>query len=101
MSLKRLIVAPEAFEDLRLARQWYESRRLGLGAAFDLAIEATLSRIPRLPQSYPIALPPFRRVVVRRFPYEVFYRDSDDIVIVQVIHTAQNPERILARLRSH
>jgi plasmid stabilization system protein ParE len=102
MKPRRLILTPEAFDDIRAARSWYEQRREGLGAAFDLALEATLMRLQRMPEAHPLVAPPFRRAVVRRFPYEVFYRlDADTAVIVLVFHTAQDPTRALSRLRQH
>jgi len=101
VTTRRLILTPEAFADIRAARRWYEERRKGLGTAFELALEATLSRLQRMPEAHPLVLPPFRRAVIRRFPYEVFYRDADDIVIVMVFHTAQDPARAIERLRQH
>jgi len=51
VTLPRLILTPEAFEDIREARQWYEQRRHGLGAAFELALEAVLTQLQRRPQA--------------------------------------------------
>lgn len=99
MTPRRLIFTPEAFEDVRAAYLWYEQRREGLGAAFELALEATLSRVQRRPEAHPMVLPPFRRAVVRRFPYEVFFRTADDILVVMVFHTAQDPARARIRLQ--
>lgn len=48
-----------------------------------------------------MVLPPLRRAVIRRFPYEVFHRDADDLVIVMVFHSAQDPARAIERLRQH
>ncbi len=36
--LRELVLAPEAFDDLRSAYRWYEERRSGLGLAFEHAI---------------------------------------------------------------
>jgi plasmid stabilization system protein ParE len=101
MTTRRLILTAEAFDDIRAAREWYEQRRAGLGTAFELALEATLSRLQRMPDAHPMVLPPYRRALVRRFPYEVFYRAAEDIVVVLVLHTAQDPAGALARLRRH
>jgi plasmid stabilization system protein ParE len=99
---RRLILTPEALDDLRAARQWYEQRRAGLGAAFELAIEATLTRVQRLPEGHPVVTPPFRRANVRRFPYTVLYRvDPEAVVVALVFHTAQDPVQALSRLRQH
>jgi len=104
--MKPLFFTPSARNDLRDARRWYEAQRLGLGAAFDLAIEATLTRIQRMPAAHamvgPHSLPAMRCAVVRRFPYEIYYQDEEArVVILLVFHTAQNPARAVARLRHH
>jgi plasmid stabilization system protein ParE len=41
----------------------------------------------------------FRRALVRRFPYEVFYEPSEDcITIYAVFHCSQDPAKWQARL---
>jgi len=104
--MKPLFFTPSARNDLRDARRWYEAQRLGLGAAFDLAIEATLTRVQRMPAAHaivePRSLPAMRCAVVRRFPYEIYYLEEEArVVILLVFHTAQDPARAAARLRQH
>jgi plasmid stabilization system protein ParE len=100
--MRALVLTPEAFDDLRTARRWYEEQHAGLGAAFELAIEATLTRIQRMPTGFPEVAPPLRRAIIRRYPYDVYYEFNDrEIVVVLVFHTAQNPARLLQRLRKN
>lgn len=41
----------------------------------------------------------YRRAVVRRFPYVIFYEDLDQkIIIYSVFHSAQNPQKWRRRL---
>jgi toxin ParE1/3/4 len=95
-------LTPEAFDDLRSAWHWYEQQRSGLGSAFERSIDATLSRIQRLPLSCPVVLEPFRRAAVRRFPYDVYYEvAAGSVLVVLVFHTARDPASALARLRQH
>lgn len=55
-----------------------------------------------MPTSFPEVEPPFRRAIVRRYPYDVYYQiDDREIVIVLVFHTAQSPLRALHRLRGN
>ena len=100
--MRRLILTPGAFDDVRSAKRWYDSQREGLGITFESALEATLERIRRMPQTGKPIQPPFRRATLRRFPYEVFYEfDPQRILVVLVFHTSRDPAAALARLHEH
>jgi hypothetical protein len=49
----RLLFRPEAEAELLDARAWYEGERVGLGAIFAAAIEATVTAILQNPLAYP------------------------------------------------
>lgn len=100
--MRELILTPQAFDDLRAARLWYEEQRSGLGAAFERSIEAAFMRVLRLPESFPEMTSPFRRAIVKRFPYDVYYEfDARRVLIVLIFHSARDPKTVLARLRRH
>lgn len=87
-----LIITPEAEEDLADARSWYERKREGLGERFILCVEAALNHIHRAPLGATEVQPGIRRVVVRQFPYGVFYRvDPDQIAVLAVYHSKRDP----------
>src|SRR5689334_11530137 len=69
----KLVVAPEAELDLSEAYAWYETRRAGLGEDFLSSVEASIERICRQPLSYSIVHETYRRALVRRFPYCIFF----------------------------
>ena len=53
----------------------------------------------RFPESHPVRHRQFRRALLRRFPYGVFYAvEADEIVILAVLHLAQDPSAIFGRL---
>ena len=88
-----LIITPEAEEDLADAGAWYERQREGLGERFILCIEAALDQIRRAPAMATEVYPGVRRVVVRKFPYGVFYRvDPDQIAVIAVYHSKRDPK---------
>jgi toxin ParE1/3/4 len=93
-----LIITPEAEDDLVDARKQYERKRKGLGEEFILCVEDSLDRIRLFPLSGSEIYPGVRRVVVRRFPYGVFYRvDSDQIAVIAVYHGHRDPRGWQAR----
>ena len=68
-----LVIAPEAEWDVAEAYVWYEGRRAGLGEEFLSSVDACLQSIRRLPEMYPVVHEAYRRSLIRRFPYAVFY----------------------------
>ena len=94
-----LVIVPDAETDLSEAYGWYEERRRGLGDDFLSCVDACLSGIVRQPELHAVIFAEYRRVMVRRFPYAVFYESTSDTVTVYgVLHTARNPDKWRQRL---
>ena len=92
--MRRVEFTAHAQIQYRAAYRWYEAAQTGLGEQFADQIEQTLQRVDRNPAQFKIAAKQYRRILLKRFPYEVFYEFNDDqIVIYAVFHTSQNPER--------
>ncbi|MBS0264580.1 MAG: type II toxin-antitoxin system RelE/ParE family toxin [Planctomycetes bacterium] len=90
----KLVIAPEAAVDLADAFDWYEERRPGLGEEFLSCVDASLQQICRIPEMYPTVLHDYRRGLVRRFPYAVFYEYTvSTIVVYAIFHTSMNPQK--------
>jgi len=93
-----VIFRPQAAEEARSARQWYEEQKPGLGGRFADAIDETLQRIASNPSAFPLVHGEIRRAVVRRFPYEVYFRvHARDLVIIAVMHGRRHPRRWRSR----
>ena len=84
---------PEALEDVIETQRWYASREPGLEQAFAVAIAAAVERIVNDPASFPCVHGPVRRLVVRRFPYAVYFREVGDELLVLAVHGRQDPRR--------
>ena len=90
----RLVFRPEAEAELLDARAWYEGERIGLGANFAVAVEATVAAILQDPLAYPRVKDDTRRALVRRFPYAVYFRPiGDEIIVLAVMHGRRLPRR--------
>ncbi len=90
---RRLIVRPEAEAEMTDAFGWYEDRVPGLGSDFLLCVDAVLNTIQRNPQQFPRVHRIVRRSLTRRFPYEVFFVEDDDrIVVLSVFHAKRSPK---------
>ncbi|MGI8602350.1 MAG: type II toxin-antitoxin system RelE/ParE family toxin [Verrucomicrobiales bacterium] len=92
--IERVILTPEADNDVTESYNWYEEREPGLGEDFLRCVEPCVSNIQRHPLMYPVASDEFRRALIRRFPFEVFYEPaSDNITIYSVFHCSQDPRK--------
>jgi plasmid stabilization system protein ParE len=94
-----LVVAPEAEGDVLAAYAWYEAQRAGLGEEFLTRVDACLQGIMRSPErNRPIYIN-YRRALVRKFPYAVFYEHTAGTVIVySILHTSRDPNKWRQRL---
>ncbi|HUT37500.1 MAG TPA: type II toxin-antitoxin system RelE/ParE family toxin [Planctomycetota bacterium] len=94
-----LIFAPETEADIAEAYAWYEARRAGLGEEFLGCVDACIESIRRTPQIHAIVHANYRRALVRRFPYAVFYEHREaTLTIYGVLHTSRNPDMWRRRL---
>jgi toxin ParE1/3/4 len=101
MSLK-LIVRPEAEEDILNAALWYESRQAGLGLDLAIEIHAAIERALENSLGYLLLRrhPHVRRVLARRFPYRIFYIVRwDALIVFAVVHAAQDERQWLSRCK--
>ncbi|MBN1506831.1 MAG: type II toxin-antitoxin system RelE/ParE family toxin [Sedimentisphaerales bacterium] len=90
---------PAARQDIADAFAWYEQQGSGLGLDFLRHVEAVVAEIQRHPAMYPAVLDDYRRALVRRFPYVIFYAvEPERIVVYAVFHCSQNPDKWKVRL---
>ena len=86
-----LRLRPEARSDLHQAMAWCEERESGLGAMFLAEADATLERIGAHPNRYANVHGPFRRALMRRFPYAIYFTTEERLVIIfAVLHQRQD-----------
>ena len=78
----KLVIAPEAELDIAEAYVWYERRRIGLGEEFLSSVDACMEGIRRQPEMCPLVYETYRRSLIRRFPYAVFYEPAESAVTV-------------------
>lgn len=90
--------SPEAENELAEARQWYAHQRADLDLEFMESIDDAISLIVATPNQYPNIYKSLRRIVVRRFPFAIFYEvTANEIQIIAVFHSRRDPERWKSR----
>lgn len=88
----RIVIENPAKADLAAAVRWYKQIQKGLEADFRLCVRASLHRIARHPESYPVVGRRLRRALTSRFPFAIFYLLGGDIIhVFGVLHTSRSP----------
>jgi len=98
---QRLIIRPEAEVDITSAVVWYDEHERGLGNQLLSEIRSAINRALATPDAYLQlrSLPAVHRILVRRFPYRIFYlKRPDAVVVFAVIHVARHDRQWLRRI---
>jgi len=86
---------PDAVAEAAAARQWYDERSPKAAVAFVAEIDVACERIAAAPDRYAPYIAGTRRYLMRRFPFQVVYRESpgpgDAIQVVAVAHGRRRP----------
>jgi len=92
--VKPVRVHPQAKAEWDHAIAYYESQIAGLGLEFHTKVEQAIPKIQQAPQTWPPhGVAPFRKYLLERFPYLIFYLERDqDIWIVAVAHAKRRPD---------
>lgn len=91
---------PEIEEDLIAGYSWYEAKSKGLGEEFLRMFYACAGELPRDPLLYPKIHNEFRRRLLRRFPYAIYFTmKHEQIIILGLFHCARDPRTIKLKLR--
>lgn len=79
--------------ELDLAVAWYELQQQGLGLDFLDCVDASLARIRRTPEIYPVVQGSLRRSVVERFPFSIYFEiEKREIVIHAIFGNRRDPK---------
>jgi plasmid stabilization system protein ParE len=90
---------PEVEEDVIAGYVWYEEKSKGLGEDFLRIFYASAIEISRSPLIYPKVYEEFRRRLLRRFPYAVYFTiENSEITVFGLFHCARDPRTIKTEL---
>jgi plasmid stabilization system protein ParE len=86
-------VRPQVEGEIVEAMAWYHLRSEQLDLAFYRAYADVLSVISETPELYRKIYGEVRRVIMRRFPYAVFYVfDGSEVVVLSCLHEKRSPD---------
>lgn len=91
----KLSYTDRANKDIEVAILLYERQRKGLGLEFLECISKGEKLIKSDPKIYPKVYSIFRRCVIHRFPFAIYFtiENSNEIVVHSVFDNRQNPNK--------
>ena len=88
----QLLIRPEAEWDIAQAFDWYEARKPGLGFEFVEAVGKAISAIEQNPLAFTNVHRNARRVLLKRFPYCIYFVFESDVVsVLACFHAKRAP----------
>jgi plasmid stabilization system protein ParE len=97
--MRELILLFQADEDIQTAFNRYENFQEGRGAMFMRHLDAALTLMRQHPEIAPVYGGRYRRMLIRDFPYGIFYEvQQQRIIIGAIVDLRQNPEAIRRKL---
>ena len=102
---QRLIIHPNAQAEIVEAFNYYESQAPNLGNEFLQAVEESLRGIEQFPSRALLVFEDFRRVLLRRFPFALYYSvletpDEQRLEVLSCFHTSRDPQSLQKFLRN-
>lgn len=96
--IRQVVIRPDAERDLSNTFRWYEEQSPGLGHDFLRAVEVSLGSVQRHPLAFSQVHRQIRRVLLRRFPYGIFYLvHRHTLVVLACFHFKRSPNTLLPR----
>ena len=90
--MPRVLFTAAARADLTEALDWFEAHAPHMATPFRAALRSTVMRIAENPKQFPGSSRRTRRALLRRFPYLVIFRETNEAVyVIAVFHASRNP----------
>ncbi len=95
---RTLAFTARASADIEDAHAWYEAQRPGLGSDFERELEIVIHFLEGLPEAGPVVHRTLRRLLVKRFPYAVYYQITEATIEVRgCLHLSRHPRAWIRR----
>ena len=89
----------ESERELESGFLWYEEQVAGLGYAFLEGVYSAIRRIKQYPRVGNDFGEEVRRVLIRRFPYCLWYAVEEEVVVIYAVaHLHREPQYWISRL---
>lgn len=91
----KLIIEPEAEQEIIDAIEWYESKQVGLGTDFLNYLDGYFQTLKNAKATFELKRKPvFRELPLKRFPFVIIYEKfRNQIIVYSVFNTSQDPNK--------
>jgi plasmid stabilization system protein ParE len=97
--MKHSRVISAAFADLREAVDWYDLHNFEIGSRLIAEFHVCVQKVTAQPLLYHPVYKEFRRVLLKPFPYLLYFRlDGETVVVMLLLHAARNPRLVRSLL---
>lgn len=98
----QLLVNRKAEKDIEETIDWYEAQSIGLGIEFLLEFISITPTIAKQPSFFTLKNPPYRRALMKKFPYAIWFAINDnknEVIVLAVWNVKRDPEKLKQRLK--
>ena len=97
--MTELILLLQADLDIQSAFARYEDVQTGRGEVLMRQLDGALTLLRRHPEIAPVYSGPYRRMLIRDFPYGIFYQvQPSRIIVAAIMDLRQDPDTIRRKL---
>jgi plasmid stabilization system protein ParE len=88
---RTVVLGPRAELDIERACRWYDARQTGLGDRLLRETRQAMLSLEENADRFPLYHRRFRRILLLRFPYKIFYlSDGDRVLVFRVLHAKRD-----------
>jgi plasmid stabilization system protein ParE len=99
--MHKLRFLPDVEEDAFASYAWYETKSAGLGEDLLRMFYSKANEISRNPLIFQKVYNDFRRCLLRRFPYAIYFTiTGSTIIVIGLFHCARDPQEISEALQN-
>ncbi len=94
-------ITEEAKWEIKDAKAWYEEQSLGLGERFTETVKQYIDTLKNPNKEHKAVYNNFRRVLIKQFPYVIYYHRNNEqqiVTVIAVLHSKQNHAIVKSRL---
>jgi plasmid stabilization system protein ParE len=94
-----LILLLQADRDIQSAFERYENYQIGRGEVFIRQLDVAFALLRHHPEIAPVYTGPYRRMLIRDFPYGIFYQcQPKRLIVAAIMDLRQDPRTIRKKL---
>src|SRR5262245_51876479 len=86
--MKPVRLHSQAAAEIEAGIEYYNAARDGLGDEFRDAVQEAVELMRQQPRAFSPYRAGYRKLVLKRFPYSIFYYEYDDHVWIATVHHA-------------